>query len=394
MTRAMRESAFTTVKRPSHWLAQIEPSVDHQFKYKGQTARAGLGSVKERYSANVSAKDHRARCAKAVADQDQGVAYQHTVSLAWQSVWSNWADDVIPFDLSWRNLIYGPGPKLIAFVLNATINWAQTPDLLLLWGKSKVSKCALCGASPCSLHHILVNCSVALNGKRYTWRHDSVLNTIQPVLEHHLRMFNQSPPMRLPAISSSFVPAGAAAKPKAPLHRAAAPLLQGACDWRLLVDFDHAQIVFPPEICATNERPDIIIWSPTRRVILIELTCPAEEGIVAARIRKEARYMRELIPLVKEAKPPWSCELVTMEAGARGGVPFSFKKTLRRLGFSSRRAGQMCRAVSEVCARTSYTIWLSRAIPHWDAGRDLLSVSIIPFTACPGSSAAARGSSR
>ena len=39
--------------------------------------------------------------------------------------------------------------------------------------------------------------------------------------------------------------------------------------------------------------------------------------------------MRELVPLVKEAKPPWSCELVTMEAGARGGVPFSFKKTLR-----------------------------------------------------------------
>ena len=70
------------------------------------------------------------------------------MSLAWQSVWSNWADDVIPFDLSWRNLLYGPGPKLIAFILNATINWAQTPDLLLLWGKSKVSKCAL---SPCEL---------------------------------------------------------------------------------------------------------------------------------------------------------------------------------------------------------------------------------------------------
>ena len=113
MARAMRESAFTTVKRPSHWLAQIEPSVDHQLKYKGQTDRAGLGSVKGRYSANVSAKDHRARCAKAVADQDQDVAYQHTVSLAWQSVWSNWADE-IPFDFSWRNLL--GRPKLIAFM--------------------------------------------------------------------------------------------------------------------------------------------------------------------------------------------------------------------------------------------------------------------------------------
>jgi hypothetical protein len=81
-------AARTTVKRPSHWLAQIEPSVDHRLKYKGQTDRAGLGSVKGRYSANVSAKEHRARCAKAVAEQDQGAAYQHTVSLAWQSVWS------------------------------------------------------------------------------------------------------------------------------------------------------------------------------------------------------------------------------------------------------------------------------------------------------------------
>ena len=49
----------------------------------------------------------------------------------------------------------------------------------------------------------------------------------------------------------------------------------------------------------------------------------------------------------------------------------------------------MCCAVSEVCARTFYTIWLSRAIPHLDAGRDLLSVPIIPFTAGPDSSAAA-----
>ena len=141
----------------------------------------------------------------AVAEQDQDVAYQLTVSLAWQSVWSNWADDVIPFDLSWRNLLYGPGPKSIAFVLNATINWAQTPDLLLLWGKSKVSKCALCGA-PCSLHHILVN---------VVWRSMATIArlcyTIQPALEH-------------------ITP----------------PLLQRARDWRLLVDFEHAQIVFPP----------------------------------------------------------------------------------------------------------------------------------------------------
>ena len=45
---------------------------------------------------------------------------------------------------------------------------------------------------------------------------------------------------------------------------------------------------FPPVIYSTSERPDIVIWSASARlVILLELTVPAEEGIVAA---PQARY--------------------------------------------------------------------------------------------------------
>ena len=50
--------------------------------------------------------------------------------------------------------------------------------------------------------------------------------------------------------------------------------LDGSDDWKILVDFDSEQIVFPPEILSTSERPDIIIWSnASRKVLLIELTC-------------------------------------------------------------------------------------------------------------------------
>lgn len=63
----------------------------------------------------------------------------------------------LPFDLSWQNLIYGPGPRVISFVLNASINTLQTPDLLRLWGYKSVSSCDLCGAAQCTLHHILSN---------------------------------------------------------------------------------------------------------------------------------------------------------------------------------------------------------------------------------------------
>src|SRR4051812_34590104 len=48
-------------------------------------------------------------------------------------------------------------------------------------------------------------------------------------------------------------------------------------------------LVFPPAICSTALRPDAVLWSSlSRTVILLELTCPAEEGIEAAQIRKEA----------------------------------------------------------------------------------------------------------
>ena len=67
--------------------------------------------------------------------------------------------------------------------------------------------------------------------------------------------------------------------------------MQGASDWKLLVDFDHDQIVFPPEFFPTNQCPDIIIWSmQIKKVILIELTCPAEEGMVNAQLYKEICY--------------------------------------------------------------------------------------------------------
>ena len=67
-------------------------------------------------------------------------------------------------------------------------------------------------------------------------------------------------------------------------------LLRGANDWKVLVDLDD-KMVYPQEIFGTPQRPDIVIWSvENKRVLNMELTCPAEEGIEAANTRKEYRY--------------------------------------------------------------------------------------------------------
>ena len=118
---------------------------------------------------------------------------QHAACLVRQGVWTHW-DKVKPFDLSWSNLIYGPGPRVIAFVLNAQINSVRTPDMLKLWGYTQVATCPLCQHHQCTLHHLLVNCPFALDQGRYTWRHDSVLFDIESTFAKVITTFNSRKP--------------------------------------------------------------------------------------------------------------------------------------------------------------------------------------------------------
>ena len=117
-----------------------------------------------------------------------------------------------------------------------------------------------------------------------------MLFTIGPVLRTHLSSLKSEKDGGPPPVEKSFVRKGdKLANPAKPAPRKS--LLSGSTDWRLRVDFTDRNIVLPPEIIATSERPDIVIWSVTlKKVIMIELTCPAEEGIEAARERKHARY--------------------------------------------------------------------------------------------------------
>ena len=52
-------------------------------------------------------------------------------------------------------------------------------------------------------------------------------------------------------------------------------LLGCANDWKLLVDYDHRQYIFPPSICATNARPDVVMWSMRARAVLLLESPPA-----------------------------------------------------------------------------------------------------------------------
>ena len=70
----------------------------------------------------------------------------------------------------------------------------------------------------------------------------------------------------------------------------------------------------------------------SRSVILLELTCCAEEGVKAAQLRKQVRY-HELVENVNANN--WNATLLTIEVGARGLIGNGTWRAFLKLGLSS-----------------------------------------------------------
>jgi len=175
----------------------------------------------------------------------------------------------------------------------------------------------------CTLYHILCNCPFSLKHQRYEWRHDSVLRTIAQTICKRIEDQNTKQPKSRPT-KITFVAAGS--RPTTRRDNTAFGLLCCANDWKLLVDYTDKPIIFPPNITATDQRPDIVIWSDTvKSAILIELTVPCEDNIVDAEFRKKNKY-GDLVESCRLAG--WETTLMTVEVGARGFVEGSLRKCL------------------------------------------------------------------
>ena len=241
--RAARESSFSRTWSASQQLETLGPLVEHEVRFGGQQGREGLGAG--RYFANPTFRDSRLLLTKTLLAESEKALVEHSSSLVRQGVWTHWA--VKPFDFSWPNLISGPGPKLLSFVLNSMINSVRTPDMLKLWGYKSTADCPLCQAPICTLHHELVGCKVACDQGRYSWRHDSVLCHIEIAFEGLLlRVKTRTRPAVIAAaFSSSFVRAGA--RPLSSSNTPPSSLLDGASDWSMSVDYQHKRAVFSPQ---------------------------------------------------------------------------------------------------------------------------------------------------
>ena len=372
--RRIRVMNFARRWSASKELSLLEPVVDHSLMHPSQLGSSGLGVNKaDPYVAEPTVKELRSKTTSTLAMLREEKFMQHASCLVRQGVWTHW-NNVKPFDLSWSNLIYGPGPRVIGFVLNAQINSVRTPDMLKLWGYTQVATCPLCQHRQCTLHHLLVGCDFALKQGRYTWRHDSVLLDMESAFMKVITTFNSRKPSCFGEIAKkdykqSFIAAGTHGKKRVTDARSKS-LLDYANDWKLQVDFEDRKLVFPPNICTTSLRPDIVISSAlTRNVILLELTCCAEEGVQAAHLRKDTRYAELMVDI---AANNWTGRLFTLEVGARGLVGSRTFRSLVTIGFTHREANCLCKSLSEIVARCSYAIYLAHSSVVWPHNKDLV----------------------
>jgi hypothetical protein len=118
-------------------------------------------------------------------------------------------------------------------------------------------------------------------------------------------------------------------------------------------------------IADVPDRPDILLWSETRRELLaIELTCPGEDRIDAAHQLKQEKYAHLIAEGLKH-HPPWSLRVWAIEVGSLGFLAKSGYELLRAFHFTKSELATIKRQLEDVSRRCSYFIFSSRHKVTW-----------------------------
>ena len=340
--------------------ADAESSLRWKEMTRGQEGVSGLGVIKHLRISQLKGKTRRKAIVNEVRSQDSAERNVQLSCMASQGRWSTW-EQAQSRSLSWRDILSYNNRRL-SFLIGSVFDTLPSQANLHRWRLEANAECLLCKDSVGSLDHVLAGCRRALADGRYRFRHDNVLRALAEVIEARLGNANAAsvtdrPPdiVRIP-----FVKAGA----KAVSHTSAGGphvgLLCAAADWRARIDIDR-QLVFP--ILETPLRPDIVIWSNTKRVVIIaELTVPLESRIAEAHERKMRKY-EDLAEQCREAG--WKVELLAVEVGCRGFPTPSLQRFLTCIGLCGRARASVVDRVCEKAESASFWIWVKRDSP-WD----------------------------
>ena len=324
---------------------------------KPQLGRQGLGYCKAtKVPKDKTSKEYRRFIAHHFNHIDDTYAISKAVQLQVQGHWTRWLN-YIQQDFSWASLLALPA-NLTSFCLASTYDTLPSPRNLQRWHITTEANCFLCGKDVCTTAHILGACNISLKQGRFTFRHDNVLNVMVEAIANNIQAIKKAKPVPLET-SIKFVKKGT----KVP-KRKTSPIgiLHHSTDWKMSVDLG-SNYCFPSHIAFTQLRPDITIFSNlSKRVIIIELTCPCEENMESWHNSKMAKYAP--LKTVIEGNG-WCVDLFAIEVGARGYCSKSVSCCLKKLGFNNKTIRSTIKDLSKVSMECSFCIWLARNNKEW-----------------------------
>ena len=232
--------------------------------------------------------------------------------------------------ITWKSYMWDVPQGVLKFAINAGVNTLPSLDNLRRWGKRVNDRCPFCGNFG-TLAHILSNCTTALTQGRYTWRHNSVLNSViklmQPLLKQGMILFSDLPGLQAP----------------------------------------HGGTI-PPHVLVTALKPDIFIFNElSQEVVVFELTCPWDTNIARSHTYKSEKYA----PLVADLSQSHIVSFFSIEVSARGQVSKENVSRLKCFLFktcseSKRLFKPSVRITSKAALLSSFTIFAARREPTWE----------------------------
>ena len=260
-------------------------------------------------------------------------------------------------------MIYDLNESVVSFRMNAISNALPSPYNLQKWGLKAQGKCHLCNKRVATAADILSNCYVAVRLQCYTWRHNSVLAALSKdffdIVKKANRLAGNSKPSRP---LQCFVKTGHKT-PKRPKQERSLLQKHLTNDWQINIDL-YENLTIPPETDVdTLSRPDIVIYSVTKKVLIwAEETIPLERNFIQAKLRKEAKYAYLKTQLQLKN---WTVYDFTFEVGALSFIAKTFDYVLYSLGFVSKHRKSIRKRVAKIALRASYCIWTNRFIKHF-----------------------------
>ena len=327
----LRESADKQISKSAFQLkcgfwAVAEAVVDDESRLEfqkvigyHQTSRAGFGSFKSPSISCRNSDEYRRLISDLVGEVDENAYHSKSVHLHLQGYWTKWCD-FVKNDLSWKTLLAMPS-SLISFCLGAIFDKLPSPSSLKRWRLILESSCFLCGNSICTSAHILGTCKIALHQGRFSFRHDKALHELVVVLKNFLSLYKSNKSSVINFIN--FIREGKI--PKTSPRKGFIGVFHSASDWNLEFDLDGMLLV-PVFLAVSTLRPDILPFlRSTKKVIIIELTCPCEENMSQWHEQISQKYF----PLCCSIRSNgWSVSFYATEIGAQGFCADSVRSCL------------------------------------------------------------------